>query len=138
VTKDQLQAAINAALAQKFTATTKTVVHRDSQADVRVDHREEWRKFKREMNNLGWTIHPSIDRLEPGDRVPSFSSRYVQDALERRISFTRNMLDVLGEEPDGCRKYLLINRAVSSSSTSVKHSNSSLQDTFASFHFYVI
>jgi hypothetical protein len=103
-----------------------------------LNHGEEWRRFKKEMREHGWTIHPSVDRLRPGDRVPSFSVRYVKEALAGRISFTQNLLNVLGEEPEGCRKYLSVHRTLSSSSSSTKRSDLKLRNTFSSCHFCAI
>jgi hypothetical protein len=108
VMKEQLNTAIEEALAQTITATTKSTVCQVSQPDVAVINKNEWREFKRRVRALGWKIHLSVDSVEQGDRVPSFDVHEIVAALEGRIAFTQRILVNLGEEPEGCCKCLAI------------------------------
>ncbi len=58
MTREQLKTAIEEALGQLFTATTKSTV-----PDIPVINKGEWREFKRKVRNIGWRIHPSVDVL---------------------------------------------------------------------------
>jgi hypothetical protein len=49
MTREQLKTAIKEALAQTFTATTKSTVRQVSQPDVPVINKGEWREFKRKV-----------------------------------------------------------------------------------------
>jgi hypothetical protein len=108
VTKEQLKTAIEEALAQTITATTKSTVLPVSQPDVAIIDKNEWKDFKRRVRALGWKIHPSVNSVDQRDCVPFFDVHEIVTALEGRIAFTQRILIKLGEEPEGCCKYLAI------------------------------
>jgi hypothetical protein len=65
---------------------------------------EKSKRLAETVKKLGWTLHPSVERLVEEGRIPPFDADDVAKDLEQRIAFTQRIKKVLGEAPEGCRK----------------------------------